>query len=82
MIERIAIALLTRLGSWLLAKALEYIQNREEKKADESAIDDRVNKVKDVLRESLDGTPLTPEQKLKFKESLRDLIRGGSSSGL
>jgi hypothetical protein len=79
MFERLVIALLTNLGSWLLTKGLIFIQKREEKCADDASIDLRVDKVKESLREALDGTPVTPEQRSKFNNSLRDLIRGADA---
>lgn len=82
MLERILIKVLTQLGSFILMKALEYFQKKQGQKLDEEAIDKRVSEVKQVLKEALDGTPLTPEQKNKFKESVIHLVRGNNSSGV
>jgi len=82
LIERIIISILTKLGSWLLTKGLEWFQKREQQKADEATIDAKVSRVKAAYASVVDGTPMTPEQRREFNAAVSDLIRGNTTGGL
>lgn len=81
MIERIIVAVLTHLGSWLMTKGLEAINKKQAQAADESNVDQKLANLKSSYLEASDGKPLTPEQKKKFNSALREFIRSSNSGG-
>lgn len=82
MIERIIIALMTKLVSWLFSKGLEKIHAEQAKQETNRDIDARLKAFKDAYREAFDGKEITLEQRQKLRTSIADFIRGNNSGGL
>lgn len=61
---------------WLVTGFMKWLQKREEKMADEKQIDENLQKLKDAIVKSQDGTPMTPEQSKEVRDALRTVIRG------
>ena len=62
---------------WLVTQFMKWLQQREEKIADEKQIDENLQKLKDALVKAQDGKPVTPEQAKELRDALRTVIRGG-----
>lgn len=82
MISKILFAVLTKLGSLLITELFKYRAKKETEAAAETAIDDRLAKVKAITTEVLDGKPMTKEQREKFNSAISDFLRGGSNGGV
>lgn len=82
MIERIIVALLTSIGSKLLAWALSFIQAKQQQVATDKDIDNKLATVKEAYKEAIDGEKVTPEQRKKVNQALSDFIRNPGNGGL
>lgn len=76
MIERIIIALLTKLTSWLFAKGLEKLHGIHDQAETNQDIDARLKAFKNAYKEAFDGTEITPEQRQKLRASIASFVRG------
>jgi hypothetical protein len=81
-IEKIIVAILTKLTSWLFAKGLEKIHGAQEKAATEKDIDQKLAAFKTAYSEAFDGTKITAEQRAKLYNSISNFLRNSSPGGL
>lgn len=82
MIQNIIVQILTKLGSWLFAKVLEFYHGKQEQKNTDEDIDNKLNQFKEAYKEAFDGQPITPEQRKKLNQSIADFIRNPNVGGL
>jgi heme oxygenase len=82
LIERIIVAVMTKLVSWLLSKGLEKLHGVNGSLETKRDIDARLKSFKDAYKEAFDGTEITPEQRAKLRQSIADFIRGTGNGGL
>lgn len=75
MLERILLALLVKVGPWLLTKAMEWGQKSKETVQTDEAIDKKLETFKTAYKESFDGEAVTSEQRKALKASIRDFIK-------
>lgn len=80
--QKIIIYVLAQVGSWALAKALQYFQNKDKTLAYELDVAEKVSKVRESILQAKDGTAVTKEQKAQFRKAVRDLIASGSPNSL
>lgn len=78
----IVVQLITNLGSWLMARALEAIHSKQQQASTDSQIDQRLAGVKAAYKEAFNGQPVTPDQRAKLNQAIADFIRGPSGTGV
>lgn len=74
MIQAILIALFDRLISRLIAYFLEQKHAKDEKAVTDEEIDERAKAFKLAFKDAFDGTNVTPEQRVKLRQAIRDFI--------
>jgi hypothetical protein len=77
MIEKIILALVTQLGSYLISAVLKSRAKKQEAPANPEEVDRRLADVKAAYTEAFDGKPITPEQRKKINLALSAFINGG-----
>ena len=86
MIERIVVAILTRLGAWLYARALSVINERIKESADKAAaeaeIEAKTKRINRAYSEAFNGEPVSKEQREKLNREIADFLRGDGNGGL
>lgn len=78
----IIVSLTTKLGSWLLARALEYFNKQQKHAATDADIDARLASVKSAYKDAFNGEKITPEQRKNLYQGISDFIRNTGDSGL
>lgn len=78
----LASSLLMKLIPWLVAKGIEFFENRNKSKKIKSDIDKRLERVKKAYEKAFNGEPITPEQREDLKRAIADFIRGDTDGGL
>lgn len=81
MLERIIIALATQLVAWLYAKVLKKIEDDKKKDEDAQVSKERKEKFEAAMRETFDGAAVTPEQRKKLNDAIRNFVRHPTDSG-
>lgn len=83
MIERILIALITRLGAFLYARALKKIDDHAKEKAESDqatkAMSEKLERIKTAYAEAFNGNPISKDQRQELNRSIRDFLRAPSS---
>lgn len=83
MIERIIIALATQLVAWIYQRVLDKVQKDSEKNDETEISKERKEKFEKAMKETFDGTAVTPEQRKKLNDAIRDFVRNPTNnSGL
>lgn len=77
----LVIKILSALGSWLVAKAMEKVHEKKEQVETEKDIDQRLQVLKDAYKEAFNGEPITPDQRARLNEAMARFIRGGAPRG-
>lgn len=74
--------LITRAVSWAAGFLMEKYRAHEKKKERETAINKRLQVLKEAYKKSFDGKPVTPEQREELKNAIQNFIKSNSSNGL
>lgn len=72
---------MTQLVSWFYNKALTQKKEHDEIKKENQSIDQKKEKLKEVVSEMFDGQPVTKEQKEKFQKAVSDFIKSNNNNG-
>lgn len=81
-LNSLVLYLVSKLGAWLLARAIEQSQKIQAKTASDKEIDSRLQQYKDAYKEAFNGEAVTPEQRKKLNGAIADFIRGPSGNGM
>ena len=82
MLNNIFVSLMMKIVAFLFTKGLEYFHGQQKKSETEKNIDERLAKFKEAYKGAFDGEPVTPEQRAKLNQAIRDFIRGDGGGGL
>lgn len=82
--QAIVVKILESLVMALVTRLLEYYQKQKAQSdaitTSDAKIDEHLKNFKDAYSKAFDGTPVTPEQRKKINDAIKELIRGGNSS--
>ena len=88
-LANLVVALATKLGSWLVARASEFWAKREAAKAveqakqiDHTAIDARLDALKKAYLEANDGTKATVDQRAALRRAISEFARNAGNGGV
>jgi hypothetical protein len=82
MIERIIIAILTKLGTELITLILKNQAKKNKKAVSEMDVDKKLYTVKRAYKDVFDGKPATPQQIKETKNAIAHFLKSGPHGGL
>lgn len=82
MIESIIVKILEMVAAWCLTRLLEYKRQRDQTAETNKDIDRRLTILKTVFMEVSHDKTVTPDERAKIKDAMRDFVRNSQSGGM
>lgn len=82
MIESIIVKILEMVAAWCFTRLLEYKRQRDQTAETNKDIDRRLTILKTVFMEVSHDKTVTPDERAKIKDAMRDFVRNSQSGGM